>query len=127
MNAAHLPTLVPLLPEFVLGIGAMVLLMLGVFRGVDRGADIRDPDRRPIFVGDDKVVVRTRIKQLVGGTEDNMPVLGDKLHQNAGRLSILPAQSHASSLTSFTHGRRAVSPGMMPRTRAPTMLCSLGG
>jgi NADH-quinone oxidoreductase subunit N len=37
MNAAHLPTLVPLLPEFVLGIGAMVLLMLGVFRGVEAG------------------------------------------------------------------------------------------
>jgi NADH-quinone oxidoreductase subunit N len=33
MNAAQLPTLVPLLPEFVLGIGSMVLLMVGVFRG----------------------------------------------------------------------------------------------
>jgi NADH-quinone oxidoreductase subunit N len=33
MNAAQLPTLVPLLPEFVLGLGAMALLMLGVFRG----------------------------------------------------------------------------------------------
>jgi NADH-quinone oxidoreductase subunit N len=33
MNPAQLPTLVPLLPEFVLGIGAMALLMLGVYRG----------------------------------------------------------------------------------------------
>ena len=33
MNAAHLPTLTPLLPEFVLGIGAIVLLLIGVFRG----------------------------------------------------------------------------------------------
>jgi len=33
MYAAQLPTLVPLLPEFVLGLGAMALLMLGVFRG----------------------------------------------------------------------------------------------
>src|SRR5271170_2361560 len=33
MYAAQLPTLVPLLPEFVLGLGAMVLLMLGVYRG----------------------------------------------------------------------------------------------
>jgi NADH-quinone oxidoreductase subunit N len=32
-----LPTLVPLLPEFVLGIGAMVLLMFGVFRGEPGG------------------------------------------------------------------------------------------
>ena len=33
MNAAQLPTLVPLLPEFVLGLGAMALLMFGAFRG----------------------------------------------------------------------------------------------
>jgi NADH-quinone oxidoreductase subunit N len=33
MNAAQLPTLIPLLPEFVLGLGAMALLMLGVYRG----------------------------------------------------------------------------------------------
>jgi len=33
MNAAQLPTLVPLLPEFVLGVGAMALLLLGAFRG----------------------------------------------------------------------------------------------
>src|SRR5271154_1157718 len=33
MNAAQLPALTPLLPEFVLGIGAMVLLLVGVFRG----------------------------------------------------------------------------------------------
>jgi NADH-quinone oxidoreductase subunit N len=32
MNAAQLPNLVPLLPEFVLGIGAMVLLLVGVYR-----------------------------------------------------------------------------------------------
>ncbi len=31
MTAAQLPTLLPLAPEFVLGIGAMALLMLGVF------------------------------------------------------------------------------------------------
>src|SRR6202046_5655149 len=37
MNAAQLPMLVPLLPEFVLGIGAMALLMLGVFRGEPGG------------------------------------------------------------------------------------------
>ena len=37
MNAAQLPTLIPLLPEFVLGIGAMALLMLGVFRGEPGG------------------------------------------------------------------------------------------
>ena len=37
MNAAQLPTLVPLLPELVLGLGAMALLMLGVFRGADTG------------------------------------------------------------------------------------------
>jgi NADH-quinone oxidoreductase subunit N len=37
MNAEQLPTLVPLLPEFVLGLGAMALLMLGVFRGADSG------------------------------------------------------------------------------------------
>jgi NADH-quinone oxidoreductase subunit N len=33
MDAAQLSTLVPLLPEFVLGIGAMALLMLGAFGG----------------------------------------------------------------------------------------------
>jgi NADH-quinone oxidoreductase subunit N len=33
MYAAQLPTLVPLLPEFVLGLGAMALLMFGVYRG----------------------------------------------------------------------------------------------
>ncbi len=32
MIASQLPTLLPLAPEFVLGIGAMALLMLGVFR-----------------------------------------------------------------------------------------------
>jgi NADH-quinone oxidoreductase subunit N len=37
MNAAQLPTLVPLLPEFVLGLGAMALLMLGVFGGAGAG------------------------------------------------------------------------------------------
>jgi NADH-quinone oxidoreductase subunit N len=37
MYAAQLPTLVPLLPEFVLGIGAMALLMVGVFRGEPAG------------------------------------------------------------------------------------------
>jgi NADH-quinone oxidoreductase subunit N len=37
MYAAQLPTLVPLLPELVLGIGAMALLMLGVFRGEPGG------------------------------------------------------------------------------------------
>src|SRR5271169_1700013 len=37
MNAAQLPTLIPLLPEFVLGLGAMALLMLGVYRGEDTG------------------------------------------------------------------------------------------
>ena len=35
-----LPTLVPLLPEFVLGIGAMALLMLGVFRGEPGGRTV---------------------------------------------------------------------------------------
>ena len=33
MNAAQIPAFVPLLPEIVLGLGAMALLMLGVFRG----------------------------------------------------------------------------------------------
>jgi NADH-quinone oxidoreductase subunit N len=33
MTAAQLPTLVPLLPEFVLGIGAMVLLLFGAYGG----------------------------------------------------------------------------------------------
>jgi NADH-quinone oxidoreductase subunit N len=37
MTAAQLPTLVPLLPEFVLGLGAMALLMLGVYRGENAG------------------------------------------------------------------------------------------
>jgi NADH-quinone oxidoreductase subunit N len=32
MNAAQLPNLIPLLPEFVLGVGAMVLLLVGVYR-----------------------------------------------------------------------------------------------
>ncbi len=33
MTAAQLPTLIPVLPELVLGIGAIALLMLGVYRG----------------------------------------------------------------------------------------------
>jgi NADH-quinone oxidoreductase subunit N len=33
MNAAQIPAFVPLLPEIVLGLGAMALLMLGVFGG----------------------------------------------------------------------------------------------
>ncbi len=33
MNAASLPAFVPALPEIVLGLGAMALLMVGVFRG----------------------------------------------------------------------------------------------
>ena len=37
MSAAQLPTLLPLLPEIVLGLGAMALLMLGVFRGETAG------------------------------------------------------------------------------------------
>jgi NADH-quinone oxidoreductase subunit N len=32
MNPAQLPNLIPLLPEFVLGIGAMALLLVGVYR-----------------------------------------------------------------------------------------------
>jgi NADH-quinone oxidoreductase subunit N len=36
MNA-QLPYLIPLLPEFVLGIGAMVLLLVGVYRPADSG------------------------------------------------------------------------------------------
>ena len=32
MNAAQLPSLIPLLPEFALGIGAMALLLVGVYR-----------------------------------------------------------------------------------------------
>ncbi len=32
MNAAQLPNLIPILPEFVLGIGAMALLLVGVYR-----------------------------------------------------------------------------------------------
>src|SRR4029077_6409011 len=34
---AQLPYLIPLLPEFVLGIGAMVLLLVGVYRPADTG------------------------------------------------------------------------------------------
>jgi NADH-quinone oxidoreductase subunit N len=37
MNAAQLPNLIPLLPEFVLGIGAMTLLLVGVYRPADTG------------------------------------------------------------------------------------------
>ena len=38
MSAAQLPNLIPLLPEFVLGIGAMALLLVGVYRpGADTG------------------------------------------------------------------------------------------
>jgi NADH-quinone oxidoreductase subunit N len=37
MNAAHLPTLVPLLPELLLGLGAMALLMFGAYRGENDG------------------------------------------------------------------------------------------
>jgi NADH-quinone oxidoreductase subunit N len=37
MSAAQLPTLLPLLPELVLGLGAMALLMLGAFRGEATG------------------------------------------------------------------------------------------
>ena len=33
MTAAQLPTLVPLLPEFVLGVGAMILLLFGAYGG----------------------------------------------------------------------------------------------
>jgi NADH-quinone oxidoreductase subunit N len=33
MTGAQLPSLVPILPEFILGLGAMALLMLGVFQG----------------------------------------------------------------------------------------------
>ena len=36
MNAA-LPNLIPLLPEFVLGLGAMALLLVGVYRPADTG------------------------------------------------------------------------------------------
>src|ERR1700751_2384066 len=36
MNA-QLPYLIPLLPEFVLGIGAMVLLIVGAYRPADTG------------------------------------------------------------------------------------------
>ena len=35
MYGSQLPNLLPLLPEFVLGLGAMALLMVGVFRGED--------------------------------------------------------------------------------------------
>ncbi|HEY2528399.1 MAG TPA: NADH-quinone oxidoreductase subunit NuoN [Xanthobacteraceae bacterium] len=43
MNAAQLPSVVPLLPEIVLGLGAMALLLLGAYRGaaarlIDAGA-----------------------------------------------------------------------------------------
>jgi NADH-quinone oxidoreductase subunit N len=37
MNAAQLPNLIPLMPEFVLGIGAMALLLVGVYRPADTG------------------------------------------------------------------------------------------
>jgi len=37
MNAAQLPNLIPLLPEFLLGIGAMALLLVGVYRPADTG------------------------------------------------------------------------------------------
>src|ERR1700740_1775464 len=37
MNAAQLPTLIPLLPEFVLGLGAMALLLVGAYRGQATG------------------------------------------------------------------------------------------
>jgi NADH-quinone oxidoreductase subunit N len=37
MNAAQLPNLIPLLPEFVLGIGAMALLLVGIYRPADTG------------------------------------------------------------------------------------------
>ena len=33
MDATHLARLIPLLPEILLGCGAMALLMLGVFQG----------------------------------------------------------------------------------------------
>jgi NADH-quinone oxidoreductase subunit N len=37
MNAAQLPNLIPLLPECVLGVGAMALLLVGVYRPADTG------------------------------------------------------------------------------------------
>ena len=37
MNAAQLPNLLPFLPEFVLGVGAMALLLVGVSRRADTG------------------------------------------------------------------------------------------
>jgi NADH-quinone oxidoreductase subunit N len=37
MNAAYLPTLIPLLPEILLGLGAMALLMFGAYRGENDG------------------------------------------------------------------------------------------
>ena len=37
MNAAQLPNLIPLLPEFLLCIGAMALLLVGVYRPADTG------------------------------------------------------------------------------------------
>ncbi len=37
MNASQLPALLPLAPEFVLGVGAMALLMLGVFQRDNNG------------------------------------------------------------------------------------------
>ena len=42
MNAAQLPYFTPLFPEFVLGVGAMALLMIGVIRGErgGRGVDV---------------------------------------------------------------------------------------
>ncbi len=44
MDTAHLARLVPLLPEIVLGFGAMALLMLGAFRGERGGGDARIVD-----------------------------------------------------------------------------------
>ncbi len=40
MNAAHLPTLIPLLPEILLGLGAMALLMFGAYRGENDGRTV---------------------------------------------------------------------------------------
>src|SRR5216684_1586094 len=47
MNAAQLPNLLPLLPEFVLGVGAMALLLVGVFR---RAEDERFVDAAAILL-----------------------------------------------------------------------------
>ena len=45
--------------------------LFGVFRGIDRGADIGDADRRAVLVGDDEVLVGVGIEDLVGGVEDD--------------------------------------------------------